>query len=133
MDVLRTADALRRTFDAILEPYGLTGQQYNVLRILRGARPYPLPTMEIANRMIEKTPGITGLLDRLEGKGLVGRARGSDDRRCQYCSITKRGLDLLAELDDPIDEADDAALSMLSKDEVATLAKLLGAIRERSR
>ncbi len=128
IDIFRTADALRRSFETILAPYDLTVQQYNVLRILRGARE-PLPTMEIANRMIEKTPGITGLLDRLEDKQLVSRARGSDDRRCSYGSISSKGLELLAQLDATVDAEDQRVLSMLSNAEVEQLATLLEAIR----
>ncbi len=131
MDILRTADLLRRYFAAVLEPHGLTGQQYNVLRILRGTRPEPLPTMEIAERMIEKTPAITGLLDRLESKGLVERRRGSDDRRCVFCSITPAGLELLAGLDEPIARADREALAGISAAEAQRLLELLGAIRAR--
>src|SRR5437867_4356503 len=73
--LLRTADRLRHLLTRWLEPAGITAQQYNVLRILRGALPGPLPTLEIAERMIERTPGITRLLDRLEAKRLVGRER----------------------------------------------------------
>src|SRR5262249_14855885 len=73
--LMRTADLLRRLLEQALEPSGVTAQQYNVLRILRGARPESLPTLEIAERMIERTPGITRLLDRLEAKKLVRRDR----------------------------------------------------------
>lgn len=133
MSILRTADVLRRRFAAVFEPHGLTGQQYNVLRILRGARPDPLPTMEIAERMIEKTPGITRLIDRLETKGLVARERCHDDRRCVYISITRAGLDLLAELDEPIEAADDEALAMLSVGEAERLVEILDAVRAGNR
>ena len=61
--LLRAADGVRRRMAGVLADAGLTLQQYNVLRILRGARPDPLPTLEIADRMIERTPGITRLLD----------------------------------------------------------------------
>ena len=127
--VLRTADVLRHHFASVLEPHGLTGQQFNVLRILRGARPDALPTMEIASRMIEKTPGITRLLDRLERKGLVARQRGTSDRRRVYCTITDRGLRTLAHLDEPVATADEMALTMLGDAEVARLIELLDAVR----
>lgn len=128
--VIRTADVLRRRFDALFRPHGLTMQQYNVLRILRGARPESLPTMEIAERMIERTPGITRLVDRLEEKGLVRRGRSQEDRRRVLCSITEEGLDLLAELDEPVEEADEEALSMLAEEEVEALIGFLDRIRE---
>ena len=128
--LLRTADVLRRRFEALFEPYGITTQQYNVLRILRGARPEPLPTMEIAERMIERTPGITRLVERLEEKGLVRRERSSEDRRCVLCAITEAGLDLLDELDDPVDLADREVVSMLDEEEAEELISYLGRIRE---
>lgn len=128
--VLHTADVLRRRFEELFEPYGLTMQQYNVLRILRGARPESLRTMEIAERMIERAPGITRLVDRLEEKGMVHRGRSRADRRCVLCKITEEGLELLAELDGPVEEADDEALAMLDEGEVETLIGLLDRIRE---
>jgi DNA-binding MarR family transcriptional regulator len=126
--IVRTADILKRRW-RVAEDFGITGQQYNVLRILRGAQPEPLPTMEIANRMIESTPGITGLLDRLEEKGLVRRARDADDRRCSRCSITDKGLALLKQLDEPINRAEDDALSMLDGKDVDRLIEILDAVR----
>ncbi len=127
--VLRTADALRRALGQVLEPHGLTGQQYNVLRILRGARPDPLPTMEIAHRMMEQTPGVTRLLDRLETKGLVTRERCGDDRRQVLCTITPLGLRLLAGLDEPVDRADEALLGALDESEMRQLIAYLSRIR----
>jgi DNA-binding MarR family transcriptional regulator len=126
--IVRTADVLKRRF-RMVESFGVTGQQYNVLRILRGARPEPLPTMEIAKRMIENTPGITGLLDRLEEKGLVTRVRDADDRRCSRCSITQKGLDLLAEMDAPVNKAEEEALSVLDAADVNRLIEILEAVR----
>lgn len=132
MSILRTADILRRFFDAFFAPHGLTGQQYNVLRILRGAHPDPLPTMEIANRMMEKTPGITRLLDRLEEKDLIRRDRGAEDRRCVLCSITERGLKLLSKLDNAVAAVNERALTELTKDEAQRLSELLGRISEKA-
>ncbi len=78
---MRTADLARRRITTVIEPHGLTPQQFNVLRILRGAGPDGLPTLEVANRMIEQAPGITRLLDRLEAKELIKRHRCPKDRR----------------------------------------------------
>lgn len=127
--LMRTADMVNRRFAALYEPYDLTGQQYNVLRILRGARPDALPTMEIAERMIQETPGITRLLDRLERKGLVARERCREDRRQVLCTITARGLDLLAQLDDPVSVANESMLEMLSETEVRRLISIMDRIR----
>lgn len=123
--VLRTADTVRRRLAAAIEPYGLTGQQYNVLRILRGARPEPLPTLEIGQRMIEQTPGVTRLIDRLEEKGLVRRERSSEDRRVVLCSIAGVGLELLEAMEDDVEEANEAALAELDPAEVRQLVEIL--------
>lgn len=129
--ILRTADLLRRHMSRIIERYGITHQQYNVLRILRGAHPDPLPTLEIGERMIEQTPGVTRLLDRLEGKGLVRRERCTDDRRLVHCWITREGFDLLREMDEPVDAADEYLLDGLDEQEVRRLVTLLDRIRSR--
>src|SRR5882672_9689213 len=69
VELWRTADLARRLVDDIIETAGITGQQYNVLRILRGAGERGLPTLDIAERMIEQTPGVSRLADRLMAKG----------------------------------------------------------------
>jgi DNA-binding MarR family transcriptional regulator len=126
--IVRTADILKRRW-RIAEEFGVTGQQYNVLRILRGAHPEALPTMEIAARMIENTPGITGLVDRLEEKGFVQRARDAEDRRCSRCSITAKGLALLKEMDTHVDRAEEEALAMLEGKDIERLIEILETVR----
>ena len=127
--LVRTADLIRRLFTRVVEPHGITAQQYNVLRILRGAGPAGLPTLEIAERMIEQTPGITRLLDRLEAKALVERERCPTDRRQVLCEISRRGLDLLARLDGPVARAEDETLGKLSRQDLGHLIRILDAIR----
>ena len=129
VSLARTTDRMRRQLERVVEPHGITLQQYNVLRILRGAGEKGLPTLEIASRMIEQTPGITRLLDRLEAKGLVRRERCPHDRRQMLCWATPAALRLLATLDDPIDRADRAAFARLTGAELATLVALLGKVR----
>ena len=73
MTLVATADRVRDGLSQVVEPHGITLQQYNVLRILRGAGASGLPTLEIAARMVEKSPGITRLIDRLGGAALVRR------------------------------------------------------------
>ncbi|HEX2834054.1 MAG TPA: MarR family transcriptional regulator [Thermoanaerobaculia bacterium] len=123
--VLRTADLMRRSLAEVLDPFDITLQQYNVLRILRGAGADGLPTLEIAERMIEQTPGITRLIDRLELKRLVTRVRCETDRRQVFCHITEEGLQLLSKLERPIRDAEDQSLSTLSESELAQLIALL--------
>ena len=128
--LLRTADLVRRHIESAIAPHDITPQQYNVLRILRGAGPGGLPTLEIANRMIEQTPGITRLLDRLEARELVTRKRCAEDRRQVLCYISKAGLDLLAVLDAPVEAADHGALSALDPNQITQLLALLDGVRE---
>lgn len=127
--LLRTADLVRRHVLGVLDPHGLSAQQYNVLRILRGAGEVGLPTLEIATRMVEHAPGITRLLDRLETKGLVRRERCKADRRQVLCFISEDGLALLGRLDAPILEADRRALGSLAPGEIEELLRLLDAVR----
>ncbi len=127
--LLRTADLVRRTVGRTLEPFDITVQQYNVLRILRGAGEQGLPTLEIAERMIEQAPGVTRLLDRLEVKGLVRRQRCAQDRRQVLCWLTPAGLGLVERLDEPVDSADAEAVAMLTPEEQDRLLRMLDAVR----
>jgi len=127
--LMRTADQVRRYFASVLAPEGITLAQYNVLRVLRGAGPEGLPTLEVAGRLIEQTPGITRLLDRLDARGWVRRERCPSDRRQVLCYITKSGSELLARLDAAMDEADEEALSALSRREQRQLIQLMDRVR----
>src|SRR5437764_13295915 len=102
--MLRTCDELSRAFVPILKAEDLSSNQYNVLRILRGA-PEGLPCGEIGSRMITRDPDITRLLDRLEKRGLISRCRETKDRRMVLTRISPQGLKLLARLDEPVQEA----------------------------
>lgn len=127
--LLRTADDSKRHVGEVLEPAGVTLQQYNVLRILRGAGSEGLPTLTVAERMIERTPGVTRLIDRMEKKGWVTRRRCSEDRRRVWCNITQDGLDLLNGLDRPIEGIDEVFQAVLSKDEIERLVEYLDRVR----
>jgi DNA-binding MarR family transcriptional regulator len=129
LGLMRTTDLLRRAIARVLEPYEITPQQYNVLRILRGAGEQGLPTLEIGDRMIEQAPGITRLLDRLEAKGWVTRKRCTEDRRQVLCWLTPAGRDLVERLDEPVDHADATAMEMLSNEEKRELIRLLDRVR----
>lgn len=127
--LMLTAEAVRWPLQELLDKRGLTPQQYNVLRILRGAGRGGLPTLEIAERMIERTPGISRLIDRLERKELVTRERSADDRRQVVCTITAEGLAVLRSLDRPVDKLDDDLLAPLSAKETRELIRLLNLVR----
>ena len=127
--LLRTADLIRRHAAALVEPHGITLQQFNVLRILRGAGTDGLPTLEVAERMIEQTPGVTRLLDRLEAKELVRRQRCPKDRRQHLCWITAKGLALLEKLDTLTPRAHEESLKGLRQKDRVAFIRLLDAIR----
>ena len=127
--LMLTADLVRRHFSRLLEKSGITGQQYNVLRILRGAGPEGLPTLAIGERMIEQTPGVTRLLDRMEEKGLVSRQRCREDRRQMLCHATASGLNLLRDLDGPVDTAEAAVIEGLSDRQRVQLLRALEQMR----
>ena len=128
--LFRTVDVIRGEAERALAEHGITAQQYNVLRILRGSHPEPLATLEIAERMIERAPGITRLLDRLEAAGLVSRRRCGEDRRIVYISITRAGLATLAASDEPLRAVGRRRTGRLSRAELAKLVELLDRLRE---
>jgi DNA-binding MarR family transcriptional regulator len=104
-------------------------QQYNVLRILRGAGNTALPTLEIRARMVEQTPGITRLLDKLEQRGWVTRNRHGEDRRQVLCLITPEGKDLIDSLDDAVDATFDQLLGHVSDLEVLGMVQAMDKVR----
>lgn len=128
MALLRTVTILRRKVEALALREGVSLQQYNVLRILRGARG-PLPTMEIASRLVEPAPGITRFVNSLEEKGLIRREHWPGDRRQVLCQITQAGLKLLERLDPDIDDFDSHAMGNLTDSQIETLLDLLSEIR----
>jgi DNA-binding MarR family transcriptional regulator len=126
--LLRTADVIRRRLGKVVEREGLTLQQYNVLRILRGA-PGPMAALEIAGRLIEETPGVSRLIDRLLAKKLVRRTRSTRDRRMVECSVTPLGLRLLDRLEEDVNREDAAPMAVLDQEEIGLLSGFLDRIR----
>jgi DNA-binding MarR family transcriptional regulator len=129
LGLLRTADLIRRHATAVVEPHGITLQQFNVLRILRGAGDAGLPTLEVAERMIEQTPGVTRLLDRLEARELVRRQRCPKDRRQHLCWIAPKGLALLEKIDAPAARSPEESMKGLRHKDRVTFIRLMDAIR----
>jgi DNA-binding MarR family transcriptional regulator len=125
LNVIRTQDYLTREFDRLFGEHGITAQQYNVLRILRGHGGYGLQCLEIAAQMITRAPDITRLVDRLEQADLVERARTSEDRRVVRVLITREGLELLARLDEPVLNLHGRLLGHMTRAELADLNRLL--------
>ncbi len=129
LGLMRTTDLVRRRVAAVIEPHGITLQQYNVLRILRGGGTDGVPTLDIADRMIEQTPGITRLLDRLEAKGFVRRQRCLKDRRQHLCWITPKSAALLEKLDGPMLQFGEHLMKGLNQEQRIALVRLLDALR----
>lgn len=125
LNVLRTAEALSRPEMELLKGHGLSPTQYNVLRILRGAGEEGLACREIGDRMVKFDPDVTRLLDRLEARGLLARARHPEDRRVIVSRITDAGVALLADLDEPIDRLHDDQLRHMGAERVQQLITLL--------
>ncbi len=130
LSILRTADLVRTSIGDLLAPYGITMQQYNVLRILRGAGEAGLPTLSIGDRMIESAPGITRLLDRMESKHWVIRERCRIDRRVVHARIAPEGLQLLARLDGPLRSSTVLSFKGMEESALGQLVHLLAAVRQ---
>ena len=124
LNITRTADRLQIQFTRLFRDYGVTGPQYNVLRILRGEGT-PLPILEIASRMVTVVPGITGLIDRLEREGFVERVRCTEDRRVIYVALTEKGAAVLAELDEPVVALHRKLMGHMTAAELKELSRLL--------
>jgi DNA-binding MarR family transcriptional regulator len=124
LNLLRTADQLQIRFSRLFRRFGLTPQQYNILRILRGEG-RPLPILEIAARMITVVPGITGLIDRLEAADLVERQRCCEDRRVIYVAITAKANQLLDQIDEPLLKLHREVLGHMDEPELTELTRLL--------
>jgi DNA-binding MarR family transcriptional regulator len=129
VSLLRTADALARGAEALIKPYSLSATQYNILRILRGAGEKGLGCSEVGGRLISRDPDITRLLDRMESRGLIARAREAQDRRVVKTRITAEGLRLLGELDQPVHELHRRQFRHLPAKQLRQLSDLLDRAR----
>lgn len=129
LNLMRTNDQFENRFGRFFRQYGLTSSQYNVLRILRGEGK-PLPSLEIADRMVQMVPAITGLVDRLEKQGLVERQRCTEDRRVVYIELTDKARELLKQMDKPEHELHKQLVGHLTRKELNELSRLLVKARQ---
>jgi DNA-binding MarR family transcriptional regulator len=118
------ASDIRSRVDKKCDEFGISGQQYNILRILRGSHPDGHSCGEIGRRMIERSPDITRRIDGLEKLGLVERTRSTEDRRVVITRITQKGLDVLERLDPDLQAVDTVLHSKLSEEEWTELTRL---------
>lgn len=123
--ILKAADALSTKAEQLMKANGLTGAQYNVLRILRGAGPEGLPCNAISERMISHDPDMTRMLDRMESRSLITRERQKEDRRVVKARITDEGLKLLKKLDAPVRDLHKHQFAHMSSTRQKTLLELI--------
>ena len=125
------AGSINDMVDAVCEKHGLTRPQYNVLRILRGVFPEGHPRCEIAQRMVERAPDVTRLVDRLQTQGLVRRSRSGHDQRQAITRITAKGLKLLEIIQPDLDEQTTRLMGNLGEKECSELSRLCALIFDR--
>ena len=125
-----TSNFISNIQNSFLNTYGLTEPQFNILRILRGAKG-ELNINTIKERMIEKSPNLTRLMDKLDAKKFIIRSNSADDRRVVFAEITEIGLEILAVLDEAINEKKNILLPhSITDEEAETLSLLLDKVRE---
>jgi DNA-binding MarR family transcriptional regulator len=125
LNIVRTAALLSADFEQIFKPHGLTATQYNVLRILRGSDADGLCRNEVRDRLLTRMPDATRLLDRMEKAGLISRSREQEDRRLVTTRLTKKGRQLVDDLDPIVARQHRERLGHLTDKQLATLNSLL--------
>lgn len=130
LSIIRTAALLEDAFEQVLKPHGITGAQYNVLRILRGAEPDGLCRNEIRDRLVTRMPDVTRLLDRMEEAGLVTRERSDEDRRLVNTRLTKAGRRVVDGLDAAEGTEHAREFRHLDRAQLRTLIDLLQLVRQ---
>lgn len=128
LNLLVATAHLSSKFDAVCDEFGISHQQYNILRILRGAGKEGHQCGEIAGRMIDRAPDVTRRLDGLVKLGLVSRGRQESDRRVVVTHITDAGLDLLTRIEQKMEGLEDYISSRLSQEDCRELSRLCEAL-----
>lgn len=128
-----TASEMRANMDRVLAANGITGEQYNILRILRGAGSEGHPSGEIACRMVDRAPDVTRRIDALEKLDFVQRERSTGDRRVVQVRITPKGLDAIEAIAPRLREFELQVTKHLSSDELASLAGICEKLIEAGR
>jgi len=125
LNIIYTANWISSIQNEFFKPFGISPQQYNILRILRGAGE-AISVQTIKDRMIERAPNATRLMDKLSAKEFISRIPCPQDRRVVHIEITKKGLELLKKIDESFK---DDLLENLSDEEALKLSDLLDKIR----
>jgi DNA-binding MarR family transcriptional regulator len=126
--LLGLAEGVRQRLERNLQAKGVSLQQFNVLRVLVEAGDGGLPTLAVADRLLERAPGVTRLMDRLERQGLVLRTRGVD-RRQVICSASKEGASLVQDLLPEVAQVEESILSCLNPNELGALLHFLNRVQ----
>lgn len=130
LSVAVAAGTINDLVDKACGPFDLTRQQFNVLRILRGVHPEGHPRCEIAQRMVERAPDVTRLVDRLQARGLVRRVRSGQDQRQSITRITPKGLKLLEAIQPALDAQSATLVGKLSEKDCHELSRICAQIFE---
>jgi DNA-binding MarR family transcriptional regulator len=131
LNLFRTVQLIAETSTQLFRQHGLTPTQYNVLRILRGAGESGLGRNDIRDRLIDRMPDVTRLLDKMEEAGLVCRQRSTTDRRCVPTLLTEKGKALVDKLDEPVAAMQHEQFGHLTPGQLHTLIETLTQIRSR--
>ncbi len=132
LSIVQAAEEMQRGMAELLKTRDLSLAQYNVLRILRGAGPEGATCGDVSENLIRHDPDVTRLMDRLDKRGLIDRARDTKDRRVVRTRITKAGAALLAELDEPVDDLHARQLGHVGSKRLTDLVALLDEARAKS-
>jgi len=124
LSVIVASNTLNEHFDKAVAEFGISRQQYNILRILKGAKGDGHQCGDIANRMLDRAPDITRRIDALEKQGLVERTRSSEDRRVVITRITEKGLALLDAIAPTVENTNAYIRGRLTKQECQELTAL---------
>lgn len=129
LNILFTSNWISGLASKMLKPFGISPQQYNVLRILRGSAPEKLMLADISSRMIDKMSNATRLVEKLKQKSLCTRELNEQNRRKVTIGITEKGLQLLLEIEEVMKQQHHAFNEKLSVEEAETLNQLLEKLR----
>jgi len=125
LEIIRTGHWITDSVSRELKEFDIYEPQFNVLRILRGAKGKPISANAILEKMIQRSSNITRIVDKLTAKGLVERTLSTNDRRKMDIVITTKGLDLLKKLDKKVEALHKPMMNNLSAEEAETLKRLI--------
>src|SRR5690606_19836884 len=125
LNVIVTSNWIMGELSAKMAPYGITPAQYNVLRILRGSYPDAMTCTAIGERLLDKTPDTTRLLNRLDRSGMIRRERSADDRRVVKVVITEAGMKVIDAIQPTLEQFQDSIIRYISTEEQHQLIDLL--------